>query len=78
MALKSVDSGDELFAKSPKILKYSIESEDNLEKENLKASNVRNDEIQSVKSVKKVPSNITCHCSGIDRLIHWSSLYLFY
>lgn len=55
----NTESEEEIFARSPKIIKYDLK-----DKENLSV----NDKVRTVDEVKsknnKVPSNITCHCAG--------------
>ena len=56
------DREDELFTRSPKIIKYDVKEESLVDKENQKTGSGS----VSVKSKKNnVPSNITCHCAGI-------------
>ena len=65
MALKSFDEDENIFSNTPNIIKYPNESLD--EEEDSKKEIDDFTETSANKKVKKngrVPSNITCHCSG--------------
>ena len=59
------DPEEEIFTRSPKIIKYDMKDEKVQDKENQREDNGNLKGTVVVKSKKSnVPSNITCHCAG--------------